>query len=83
MSTFCLSSRQGTVVVPLDQAEGKPLKAVHVYLVDDALNLDLQFQDDTSIELIFRADYRASATLLAFENGNSRVIRKLKPKKFK
>ncbi len=80
MSGFLLSSRQGFASIPLGQAEGKPIKAVHLSHADEALYLDLQFQDDTSLELTFRVEFRASATLLEYKNGDSHVIKKIKPK---
>ncbi len=78
MSRYRVASGHGFSAIPLEQAEGKPIKGIHVSQAEDALNIDLQFQDNTSLELVFRTEFLVSATLLEYRNGNGHVIKKLK-----
>jgi hypothetical protein len=71
----------GLADIPLGQVEGKPLQSLQFFQTEDALNLDLQFQGGISLELIFRVGIQASARLLEFRNGGSRVLKNLKPKR--
>ena len=71
----------GLADIPLGQVEGKPLQSLQFYQTEDALNLDLQFLGGISLELIFRVGFQASARLLEFRDGDSRVLRTLKPKR--
>ncbi len=81
MPRHLVPSGHGLADIPLGQVEGKPLQSLQFYQTEDALNLDLQFQDGISLELIFRVGFRASARLLEFRNGDSRVLKNLKPKR--
>jgi len=81
MRGHLVPSGHGLADIPLGQVEGKPLQSLEFYQTEDALNLDLQFQGGISLELIFRVGFQASARLLEFRNGDSRVLRTLKPKR--
>jgi hypothetical protein len=81
MPRHLVPSEHGLADIPLGQVEGKPLQSLQFYQTEDALNLDLQFQGGISLELIFRVGFHASARLLEFRNGNSRILKALKPKR--
>ncbi len=59
MSSCPVFSGSSPAVVSLDRAQGKPLQSLQVYQTEDALNLDLQFDDGIALELIFRVGFRA------------------------
>ncbi len=80
MSSSPVPSGRGHITIPLGRAQAKPLQSIQVYQTEEALNLDLQFQDGIALELVFRVGLRASATLLEYRNGDSRVLRRIKPK---
>ncbi len=48
---------------------------------EEALNLDLQFDDGIALELIFRVGFQASVTLLEYRNGDARVLKRIKPRR--
>ena len=81
MPRSLVPSGHGLAEIPLGQVEGKPLQSLQFYQTEDALNLDLQFLGGISLELIFRFGFQASARLLEFRNGNSRILKALKPKR--
>lgn len=81
MPRSLVSSGHGLAEIPLGQVEGKSLQSLQFYQTEDALNLDLQFLGGISLELIFRVGFQASARLLEFKNGDSRVLKTLKPKR--
>ncbi len=81
MPRHLVPSGHGLADIPLGQVEGKPLQSLQFFQTEDALNLDLQFQGGISLELIFRVGIQASARLLEFRNGGSRVLKNLKPKR--
>jgi len=83
MPRLLVPSGHGFAEIPLGQVEGKPLQSLQFYQTEDALNLDLQFLDGISLELIFRVGFQVSARLLEFKNGDSRVLKTLKPKRQK
>jgi hypothetical protein len=74
-------SERGVADISLGQVAGKSIQSLQFYQTEDALNLDVQFQDGISLELIFRVGFQASARLLEFTNGDSRVIKNLKLKR--
>jgi len=49
--------------------------------MEDALNLDIEFNDDTTLEIIARIGFRASANLLEFKGGNSTVLKNIRSAK--
>ena len=81
MPRSLVPSGHGLAEIPLGQVEGKPLQSLQYFQTEDALNLDLQFQGGISLELIFRFGFQASARLLEFRDGDSRVLRTLKVKR--
>jgi hypothetical protein len=80
MPSYSVPSGQGYAEIPLSPTERKPVKSVHVYQSEEALNVDLEFDDETMLEMIFRVGFTASAKLLANEGGDYHVRRKIKPK---
>lgn len=44
----------GYAEIPLGRSEGKPIKSIHVYQLEEALNIDLEFEDKSMLEMIFR-----------------------------
>ncbi len=81
MSSCPIFSGSSPAVVPLDRAQGKPLQSLEVYQTEEALSLDLQFDDGIALELIFRVGFQASATLLEYTNGDGRVLQRIKPRR--
>ncbi len=63
-------------VVSLGSAEGKPLKKIEVCQSEDALNVDVQFEDDHVLELTFHVGFQASSALIKWDNGNSHVVQR-------
>jgi len=45
MPSYPVPSKDGYAVIPLGPAQGKPVKSIHVYQDDEALNIDLGFED--------------------------------------
>jgi hypothetical protein len=58
----------------LTQVRGKVVDSVKVYQMQDALNLDIDFNDNTTLEIIAQIGFLASAILLDFKSGNSAVL---------
>jgi hypothetical protein len=81
MSSYSVPSGHGYMDIPLDSAQSKPLKSIQAYQMDDSLNVDLEFDDDSRLEMIFRIGFHTSAKLLDCHEGDYRVRRKLKPKR--
>jgi hypothetical protein len=79
MPTQPVPAGNGHIAIPLANVKGKALHNIHVYQYEEALNLDLQFADGLSLELIFRVGFQASANLLEYKQGNSRILKRLKP----
>ena len=63
----------------LTEVRGKVVGSIKVYQMEDALNLDIDFNDFTSLEIIARVGFRASANLLEFKGGNSTVLKNIRP----
>ena len=78
MPSYSVASGQGYAEIPLVPAERKPLKSVQVYQSEESLNVDLEFEDDSMLEMIFRVGFQASVKLLDYQDGNYRVRRRLK-----
>jgi hypothetical protein len=78
MPGYPVPSGQGYAEIPLGRTEGKPIKSVQVYQYDDALNIDLEFEDESVLEMIFRLRFRASVKLLEKKDGDYHVRRKIK-----
>jgi hypothetical protein len=51
-------SGDGYAEVPLGQAEGKRIKSIHIYQDEEALNIDLELEDKSMLEMIFRVGFR-------------------------
>jgi hypothetical protein len=47
--------------------------------MEEALNLDIDFSDNTTLEIIAQVGFRASAHLLKFKGGNSTVLKNIRP----
>ena len=65
----------------LTEVRGKVVDSIKVYQMEDALNLDIEFNDDTTLEIIARIGFRASANLLEFKGGNSTVLKNIRSAK--
>jgi uncharacterized protein YxjI len=63
----------------LTEVRGKAVDSIKVYQMEVALNLDIEFNDNTTLEIIARVGFRASANLLEFKGGNSTVLKKIRP----
>jgi hypothetical protein len=70
----------GYAEIPLGRSEGKPIKSIHVYQLEEALNIDLEFEDKSMLEMIFRVGIRASVKLLENRGGDYQVRQNIKPK---
>ena len=70
----------GYAEIPLGRTEGKPIKSIHVYQLEEALNIDLEFEDKSMLEMIFRLGIRASVKLLENRGGDYHVRQNIKPK---
>ena len=81
MSSFSVPSGHGYMAIPLDSAESKPLKSIQIYQMEDSLNVDLEFEDESRMEIIFRIGFHTAARLLDYDGGNYRIRRNLKPKR--
>ncbi len=81
MPCSLVSSGDGHAVIPLHGAQGKALQSIQTYQMEEALALDLQFQDGMALELVFRVGFKASGTLLEYVNGDARVLKRIKPKR--
>jgi hypothetical protein len=63
----------------LTEVRGKVVDSIKVYQMEEALNLDIDFNDNTTLEVIARVGFRASANLLEFKGGNSAVLKSIRP----
>jgi hypothetical protein len=79
VSTYAVPSGYGHAEIPLDGVEGKSLKSIHVYQDEDALNFDLEFEDKSLLEMIFRVGFRASVKLLDNTDGDYHLRKRIKP----
>ena len=70
----------GYAEIPLGRSEGKPIKSIHVYQLEEALNIDLEFEDKSMLEMIFRIGMRASVKLLENKDGDYLVCQRIKRK---
>ena len=70
----------GYAEIPLGRSEGKPIKSIRVYQLEEALNIDLEFEDKSMLEMIFRFGVRTSVKLLENRDGNYHVSHKIKPR---
>jgi hypothetical protein len=60
--------------------KGKPVKSIHLYQDEEALNIDLEFEDKSMLEMIFRVGFRSTINLLENKDGNYHLRKKIKPK---
>ncbi len=67
--------------IPLGRLKGMPLQAIEVYQTEESLNLDIRFQDGHVLDLMFRVGFHASGIVLKWENGDSQVLRRIKPQR--
>ncbi len=74
-------SGHGYVEIPLTGSERKSLKSVQVHQDCEALNVDLEFEDDSMLEMSFQTGFAASVKLLDYKDGNYLLRRRLRPKK--
>ena len=79
MSSYSVPSGHGYMEIPLDSAE--KLKSVQVYQMEESLNVNLEFDDDSRLELIFSVGFQTSAQLLKCHEGDYRVAKTIKPKR--
>ena len=80
MSGFPVPFGHGYAEIPLGRSERKPIKSIHVYQLEEALNIDLEFEDKSMLEMIFRIGMRASVKLLENKDGDYLVSQRVKPK---
>lgn len=81
MPSYSVPSGAGYAEIRLGPIERKPLKSVQVYQSEESLNVDLEFEDDSMLEMIFRIGFQASVKLLDYQDGNYRVRRRIKPRR--
>ena len=74
-------SGHGYIEVSLTGAERKSLKSVQVHQDCEALNVDLEFEDDSMLEMSFQTGFAASAKLLDYKDGNYLLRRSIRPRK--
>jgi hypothetical protein len=81
MPSYQVPSNDGYVVIPLGKAQRKPVKSIHVYQDDEALNIDLEFDDKSILEMIFRAGFRATLKLSDYKEGNYILRKTIRPQR--
>ena len=81
MPSYPVPSNDGYAVIPLGSAQGKPVKSIHVYQDDEALNVDLEFEDKSVLEMIFRVGFRSTINLLENHGGDYYIRKRIKPKR--
>ena len=81
ISSYPVPSGDGHAELPLGQAEGKPIKSIHIYQDEEALNIDLEFEDLSMLEMIFRVGFRSTINLLENSNGDYHLRKRIKPKR--
>jgi len=79
MPSYPVPSSDGYAVVPLGQAQGKPIKSNQIYQDDEALNVDLEFEDKSMLEMIFRVGFRSTINLLDNKDGDYHLCKRIKP----
>ena len=80
MPAYSIPSGHGHAEIQLGQTERKPVKSVHLYQSEETLNVDLEFEDESMLEMVFRVGFSASVKLLDCRDGDYLVRRKIKPK---
>jgi hypothetical protein len=80
MPVHPVPSGHGYAEIPLGRTEGKSIKSIHFYQAEESLNIDLEFEDKSSLEMIFRVGFSASLKLLDNKDGEYRVRRTIKPR---
>ena len=80
MPGYPVPSGRGHAEIRLDRNERKPVKSVHVYQTEEALNVDFEFEDESLLEMIFRVGFSASVKLLENRKGDYVIRRRIKPK---
>jgi hypothetical protein len=81
MSGSSVPFGHGYADLPLGQAQGKPVKSAHIYQDDEALNIDLEFEDDSMLEMIFRVGFRSTIKLLENKGGDYHIRERIKPRR--
>jgi hypothetical protein len=79
--SYPVPSNDGYSVIPLGGGEGKPVKSIHICQDDEALNVDLEFDDDSMLEMIFRVGFRSTINLLENHDGDYHIRKRIKPKR--
>ena len=74
-------SGHGYIDIPLTGAAKNSLKSVQVDQDGELLNLDLEFADDSMLEMSFHTSFAASVKLLDYTDGNYQLRRRIKPTK--
>ena len=80
MPSYPVPSGDGYADVPLGRAQGKPIKSIHIYQDEEAVNIDLEFEDKSLLEMIFRVGFRSTITLLENKDGDYHIRKRIKPK---
>jgi hypothetical protein len=80
MPSYPVLSNDGYAMVPLGTAQGKPVKSIHIYQDEEALNIDLEFEDHSMLGMIFRVGFRSTINLLENKDGNYHLRKRIKPK---
>ena len=81
MSGSPVPSGQGYVEVALSVAERKPLKSIQVHQSGETLNVDLEFEDDSMMEMVFRVSFQGSIQMLGYKDGNYHLRKRIKLKR--
>ena len=81
MPSHPVPSGDGYADVSLGQAQGKPVKSIHFYQDEEALNIDLEFEDKSMLEMIFRVGFRSTIKLLENKDGDYHIRKSIKPRR--
>jgi len=55
--------------------------SIQIYQDDEALNIDLEFEDKSMLEMIFRAGFRATLKLSDYKEGNYILWSTIRPRR--
>jgi len=80
MSASQVPFGHGYAEIPLGRSAGKPIKSIRICQLEESLNVDLEFEDKSTLEMIFRVGFQASVKLLENRDGDYHLLQRIKPK---
>jgi len=80
MSDATVPAGHGYAEIPLGSSRGKAVQSIHFYQNEEMLNIDLEFNDQSLLEMVFRVGFQSSIKLLDRKDGEYRLRRRIKPK---